>query len=341
MSRTRKPHTSADTSPADTSPPRGIPPDPQRTPEEIARAAERARVLEEEERRREEDRRAEQEARRAAERREAALRALRVAALDTCLLRDDGQPVRPPTINLSNPSDAEIRAEVFYALVNAPQRHRIYRTEAGGLCQIVVRDGEYSIKEIGHEALETMIRTGGHLYFEKVIKNKMTASGFETVPERDPPGWLLRSIRDGNVPQGVPLFRGFKAHPYLYGSPPDDETGRTFSFKHGEVITAPGYHRRSGYYLTRDYQKKGVLIDLAPGATGTQIDRERARVAAAVAEIRKWLVDYTRIAPRDSDFCNMVAAYLLPFVRSAIDGPVPGFMVNATRQGSGKTNLAK
>lgn len=318
-----------------------ITPDPIPTPEEAAEARRRAEQLEAEERRREDERKAAEAERRKAREAERAILAARVAALHTCLLRDDGQVVSPPRLNTSDLNNEELAAEVYYALVNAPADKRLYRTETGSICQIVTRDGRPTILTLTTDRLITMLRTSGLLYFDRNIKDKDSPSGFTTVPRLDPPEWLLRSMLDGNPPQGVPLLRGLKHSPYLYSPPLEGVSGRRFNFSAGEVITAPGYHRGSGFYLTRDFAKKGALPNLCPGATGTQSDRQKAHVAAAIAEIRKWLVDFLPWTPRDSDFCNMVGAFLLPFVRSAIDDAVPSYIVNATRQGSGKTKLAR
>lgn len=59
----------------------------------------------------------------------------------------------------------------------------------------------------------------------------------------------------------------------------------------------------------------------------------------AVELLTEWLVDFPFAS--DADRCHAFGLFLLPFVRTMIDGPVPPHLVEAPAAGTGKTLLAR
>ena len=95
----------------------------------------------------------------------------------------------------------------------------------------------------------------------------------------------------------------------------------------GELVTTPGYHEASGLL----FDPNGVTFPDIPDAP----TREEAE--AALAFLDDFLCDFP--FANEAAHAAALAALLTPTVRSAIDGPVPMFLVHAHVAGTGKGKL--
>ncbi|MEE4272307.1 MAG: CHC2 zinc finger domain-containing protein [Thermoanaerobaculales bacterium] len=98
----------------------------------------------------------------------------------------------------------------------------------------------------------------------------------------------------------------------------------------GRLLVEPGYHPDARLWLHLD---PGAMPDRIP-SDPTKQDLENA-VTLLCSDL---LVDFPFAA--DSDLAHAVGAFILPFVRRMIDGPVPIHLVEAPTPGSGKSLLA-
>jgi hypothetical protein len=113
----------------------------------------------------------------------------------------------------------------------------------------------------------------------------------------------------------IPHLKGLAAGPFM----------RT----DGVVVSAAGYDRASGYYLT-DTRVRWAAVPEAP----TPDD-----VARAVAMLQDLLVDFPFAGPQHQ--AAWVATLLTVAARPAIEGPVPMLWVDANRRGTGKSKLGR
>ncbi len=130
----------------------------------------------------------------------------------------------------------------------------------------------------------------------------------ETVEKLIPPPQWIGEMMAAAPDPGLPTLIGIASSPYLS---PDRK-----------IVYQRGYNARSRMILLEEWR-----------------DLPRYTVEEAVAVLQEWLVDFK--FARDSDRCNALALFLLPFVRPAVEGPTPGHMIEAASPGSGKSLLAQ
>ncbi len=96
------------------------------------------------------------------------------------------------------------------------------------------------------------------------------------------------------------------------------------------LLNQPGYHRDAKVWLHLPEGASRLDIPMRPTADDL--------AAARSVLVDDLLVDFPFTA--DSDRAHAVAALLLPFVRSMVQGPTPIHLIEAASPGSGKTLLA-
>lgn len=127
------------------------------------------------------------------------------------------------------------------------------------------------------------------------------------------PRQMLEGVLHWTEPP-LPELRGLTAAPLLLPS--------------GEIITHPGFHAESGYFVTR-----GPMVGPVP-------DEPRSEdVQTAKAVIGKAIADFPFVG--QSDRTHVIAAVMTRVVRSLIDGPTPLFDIEAPTEGTGKGLLAE
>ncbi len=146
--------------------------------------------------------------------------------------------------------------------------------------------------------------------WEKSIWDKRVQA-WANVPT-NPPGDVIDALLDG-ASHAFPALARIVSTPFLLSD--------------GEVVTTPGYHEPSGIY----FDPCGVEFPPIPP------NPSREDALAALAVIEDFVCDFP--FANDSTKAAALAAILTPVVRSAIDGPVPLFMVHAHVAGSGKGKL--
>ncbi len=128
----------------------------------------------------------------------------------------------------------------------------------------------------------------------------------------NPPGDVIEALLDG-ASQAFPALARIVTTPFLLSD--------------GEVVTAPGYHEPSGIY----FDPCGVDFPPIPS------NPSREDALAALAVIDDLVCDFP--FANESTKAAALAAILTPVVRSAIDGPVPLFLIHAHAAGTGKGKL--
>lgn len=118
----------------------------------------------------------------------------------------------------------------------------------------------------------------------------------------------LVSVLIESPPPSMPTLDSIATAPYLYG---------------GRIVATPGYDKESRVLLLPHR-----LTDWKRMSTGD-----------ALKVIHEWWCDFPFV--ESCDLAHAIGLALLPFVRRDIDGPVPLHLIEAPREGSGKSLLAE
>lgn len=128
-----------------------------------------------------------------------------------------------------------------------------------------------------------------------------------------PPAYLGAALASRGQWEGVRELRGVFDMPVLLPC--------------GRLLTEPGYDERSGFYL--------VLPPDFPCSGGPY---NRADAVDALRELKELVADFPFAA--GEDLAAFIGLLLTAVCRTAIDGNVPAFVLDAPVAGSGKTKLA-
>lgn len=100
----------------------------------------------------------------------------------------------------------------------------------------------------------------------------------------------------------------------------------------GELICTPGFHAKHGIYYSPDRD----LVIPPVSATPTKDEVEEAKRLI----FEDLVPDFPFVDDKGASKAHYVAMILAPFVRDMIGGPTPQFVVDAAKEGTGKTILA-
>lgn len=92
----------------------------------------------------------------------------------------------------------------------------------------------------------------------------------------------------------------------------------------GQLMWEPGYHEKGGVW----YEASSPL------------SRCEMTVEEAKGLFQDWLTDFPFAEDKGSSRTHALALFLTPFVRRMIDGPTPIHLIEAAKEGTGKTKLA-
>lgn len=208
--------------------------------------------------------------------------------------------------------EGEVNDRASKALANAPNVF----TRGTSLVEIIEQTADASSGAHSHAA--PIIRA----IPKPVLRDRLVRSAYfctqkprgdklEVVPAR-PPTWTVEAVHAMGSWPSIKQLVGFVETPVLR---PDCT-----------VLSERGYDERSGLYLTNAMD---VCVADAPS---------QAECAEACALLADVFVDFP--FADEASLSTAIAAYITPFARHAIDGPVPLNHIDANTRASGKSLLA-
>jgi hypothetical protein len=128
-----------------------------------------------------------------------------------------------------------------------------------------------------------------------------------------PPPWAVSAVHSLGTWQGIRQLEGIIEAPVLRAD--------------GSLLAVPGYDAATGLLFLPN-------AEFLPVSAIPTLDEAKA----ACAQLRDLVLDFP--FARDEHRSAWLAALLTPFVRGALPGPAPGFLLDANTRGSGKGLLA-